>query len=146
MNVKLLDGGGFLIDIGKEQPVKGRFDMRAIENFCTKRGIPGIIILSEMFKTGMMPTHYADFILCAIHRTYSTPEHCEIKDDDVLGWIETMGGFSSPVFLKLMAQGMKLFVNIKNSASMIELTEEEKKILGMPIAGSASDSEQSAQD
>lgn len=141
MNVKLLTHGSFIITIDDKE-VKGRFDMMAIENFCNLHNIPGILALTENFQNGMMPSLYADFILCGIHRTYATPEHCELKKDVILKAIEIMGGFSSNDFLKLMAHGMKLFVRVTNNAHMLELDDEEKKILGLPTAGSSSDTVQ----
>ena len=143
MNIQLLPHGSFFITIDDKQ-VKGKFDMMCIENFCTLHNIPGIIALTELFERGMMPSQYADFILCGIHRTYGSPEHCELKKENILDWIQSIGGLSSNDFLKLMAHGMKLFVRIGNSGGMLELTEDEKKILGLPTDGISLSSELSA--
>lgn len=138
--VQLLPNGGFFINVTKDdgstEKVKGRFDMMAIENFCEAKLIPGVIILGEFFRNGMKPSHYAQFIICAVHRTFADPGHCEYKEADALNWITAMGGFSGNEFMKLMAHGMKLFVRLsKDSTDMLQLTDEEKKILGIRTAG-----------
>jgi hypothetical protein len=148
--ITLLPQGAFIImaptkDGKAPEQVKGKFDMMAIENFANNQNIPGIYFLSEKFQTGMQPTQYADFILCAIHRIIK-PEHCEYKHEDVLEWIAAMGGFTSNEFGKLILQGIRLFINITSSANTVELTEDEKKILGIKTVGKISGSKRSKAD
>ena len=131
--VTILEHGAFILNVktkeGGIEPVKGRFDMQAIEAFCNTKEIPGVVILGKMFQTGMMPSHYAEFILSAVHRIIPK-ENCEYKVDDVNEWIIQMGGFAGNEFMKLMAHGMRLFVRLKDeSYEALELTDEEKKIL-----------------
>jgi len=144
--VQLLPKGAFIIDApkkdGSTEKVKGVFDMQAIENFCDLKDIPGIVVLGNLFKQGMKPSWYADFILCAIHRTYKQKEHCEFTVEDIYEWITAMGGFSSNDAMKLTAHGMKLFVRLTADAfDNLELTDEEKKNIGMQIAGNSSDTQ-----
>ena len=141
--VTLHENGIFFIDVNKDdgstEKVKGIFDMQAIETFSNNRQIPGIVLLGEYFKNGMMPSWYADLILCAVHRTYKQKEHCEFTIDDVLKWITQMGGFASNDMMKLTAHCMKLFVrlNPEQLDEQLQLSDEEKKILGIEIAGSS---------
>ena len=149
--VQLLPNGGFLIEVPTKDgsgtiKIKGKFDMQAIEEFCKAKDIPGLIMLGQFFKTGMMPSHYAQFILCAVHRTYADKSHCDFTIEDVYEWITALGGFASNDFEKLIANGMRLFVKFTDeSYDSLQLTDEEKKILRIGTAGKIFDLGQSGQ-
>ena len=139
ITVQLLDGGKFKITVD-DKIILGKFGMKALESFLKLRNIPGIFVLTDKQRAGMMPTEYADFILCAIQSLYADPADCEYKQDDVLEWFELMGGFGTDHFLKLIAQGMKMYADVTSMIGKLDISEEEKKILLGATASNGSDS------
>ena len=137
--VQLLANGVFILNVtnkeGEPEPVKGRYDMQAIEDFCAVRNIPGVIVLGHSFRVGMMPTDYAHFVLSAVHRIVPK-DKAPYTVEDAFNWFTQMGGLASPDFEKLIFWGMQLFVRLSDEAiSTVELTDEEKKILQINTPG-----------
>jgi hypothetical protein len=131
--VQLLQRGKFIISVDDKQ-YHGKFNMMALEDYCLKNNIPGPFVLADSFRVGLLPSKYAELIICGIEQL---DKHHNLTVKDVLEWMDVMGGFTSNEFLKLMAQAMRTFS--RPDVTGLDMTDEEKKIFGIEIAGNPSD-------
>jgi len=123
MNIQFLENGAFILTLDDERKVKGRFCMWQLRRFSEMIEIGNVIELLNNFSTGMTVNQYAQFILSAIQNYFRTDpdKNCEWKVDNVLDWIDDMGGLNGKDFLNLFMHGLGTHTAVK------EIKAEEKK-------------------
>jgi hypothetical protein len=139
MEVKLLDDGYFILTLKDGRNFKGRFCMNSLEKFSEAIGITNVFQLLLNFTTGMTIKNYAHFILTALQYTYrKNPDQFKETIEDVLEWIDDMGGLRGDQFLSLFRYGITTHVPPKPKTQE-ELDEEKKNLTSLLDGGTSND-------
>lgn len=129
-SVELLPGGEFIITDSKEQKIKGRFSMYALDRFCDLKKVDSYLILLEKITIGMRLKDYADLILIAFqdyHR--KRPEDVKMEMSDVMDMVDELGGVSSTAFNDLIKHAIGRVADMKkiDEAMQKQLEGESKE-------------------
>jgi hypothetical protein len=128
MKIQLLEKGEFIISTDDGKNFKGRFCMWSLQRFSELTGIENVLQLLLNFSQGMTVKQYAQFILSAVQYTYRNSERqVELKEDDVMEWMDEMQAPAGKYFLDLIKHGIGRYAPVKDKEKKEEKKSGRKK-------------------